>query len=137
MKNVTRLVLILSLLIATAGFLAGCESAQQSSLDEDMVREYADVATETCLRGLSNHDLDGYTQHANDEFKAAVTQDMLDATAAQIEKQLGAYQSIEFLRAEEQEDYVIVHYRATYARGEVGVRMVFDQDNLIAGQWFE
>ena len=65
-----------------------------------------------------------------------MTQDILDTTAAQVGGQLGDFQSIEFLRAEQSDGYVVVHYRATYARGKVGVRMVFDQDKLIAGQWF-
>ena len=62
---------------------------------------------------------------------------MVDTAAGQLESQLGSYESIEFLSIEAQDEYIIVHYTATYSRGEVGVRMVFDRDHLIAGQWFE
>jgi hypothetical protein len=78
-----------------------------------------------------------YTQNANSEFKAAVTQEILDKTATQINSQLGNYASKEFLRVEEQEGYIIVHYKAEYTKGDVGIKMVFDKDHLVAGQWFE
>ncbi len=119
------------------GGAIACESNPASSPDENAVRAYADIATETCLQGLSEHDLVKYTEHANAEFKAAVTQEILDTTATQVNNQLGDYQTKEFLSIEEQEGYVIVHYKAKYAKSEVGVRMVFDEDQLIAGQWFE
>jgi hypothetical protein len=38
---------------------------------------------------------------------------------------------------EEQGSYILVHYRAKYEKGEAGIRMVFDEDHLVAGQWFE
>jgi hypothetical protein len=137
MRKTARLTLFLVVLLAVGGGAIACESKPASSPDENMVRDYADTATETCLQGLSDHDLVKYTEQANAEFKAAVTQEILDAAATQIDNQLGAYQTIEFLRIEEKEGYVIVHYRASYAKGAVGVRMVFDEDQLIAGQWFE
>ena len=137
MRHMARMPLFAFILLALTSAAVACDSKPASSLDSSLVREYADIATETCLQGLSDHDLARYTEHANEEFKAAVTQEMLDATAAQIDKQLGDYQSIEFLRTEENDGYVIVHYRATYAKGKVGIRMVFDADQLIAGQWFE
>lgn len=99
--------------------------------------EYAGVATETTLQGLSERDLGEYTRYGNPEFKAAVTQEILDTAAAQISSQLGAYESKEFLYVEEQDEYTIVHYKAKYEKGEVGVRMVFDANHLVAGQWFE
>jgi hypothetical protein len=75
--------------------------------------------------------------NGNAEFKAAVTPEIFDETAAQVNSHLGAYESKEFLRVEEQQGYTIVHYKAKFANGEVGVRMVFDKDHLVAGQWFE
>ena len=137
MRKLAHLAAFLVVLLVIGCGAIACESNPASSPDENMVRDYADTATETCLQGLSDHDLVKYTEHANAEFKAAVTQEILDTTATQLDNQLSAYQTIEFLRIEEQEGYVIVHYRASYAKGEVGVRMVFDEDHLIAGQWFE
>ncbi len=67
----------------------------------------------------------------------ACTPEMLDAASAQIGGQFGAYQSKEFLRVTEEDGYVVVRYRVRYARGVIGVRMVFDEDHLVAGQWFE
>ncbi|TFH36294.1 MAG: DUF3887 domain-containing protein [Dehalococcoidia bacterium] len=137
MRKVTHLTLFVVVLLLLGGGAIGCESSPSSSPDDGAVPAYADTATETCLQGLSDNDLAKYTQYANAEFKTAVTQEILDASATQINNQLGAYQSIEFLRTEEKDGYVIVHYKAKYAKGQIGIRMVFDEDHLIAGQWFE
>lgn len=101
------------------------------------IKAYADPATQTTLEGLSENNLDKYTQYADSQFKAAITQDMLTQTSAQLNSQLGSFVSITFLRTEKQAEYTIVHYKATYSNGETGVKMVFDTDHLVAGQWFE
>ncbi|MFC2008699.1 DUF3887 domain-containing protein [Chloroflexota bacterium] len=137
MRQIAHLMPFLIALLTIGGAAIACESNPAPSPDESVVREYADTATDTCLQGLSDHDLAKYTEHANEDFTAAVTQEILDAAATKIDSQLGGYQTIEVLKTEEQEGYVIVHYRATYDKGEVGIRMVFDEDQLIAGQWFE
>jgi hypothetical protein len=137
MRKKIGLITLLFVLLTILGGAVTCQSSPSSTIDESAVRAYADPATETTLQGLSENDLAKYTQHGNSEFKAAVTQEILDEAATQIGGQLGAYESKEFLRAEEQGDYIVVHYKAKYEKGEVGVRMVFDQDQLVAGQWFE
>jgi hypothetical protein len=101
------------------------------------IRAYADPATEAALEGLSTDNLTRYTQFADAQFKAAVTQDMLDKISSQVSSQLGSFVSITFLSIEYQGVYTIVHYKAKYTKGEAGVRMVFDKDQLIAGQFFE
>jgi len=137
MKKTYRTVSLLTLVLVLVGGATACKSSPPSTLDEAAVREYADTATEATLRGFSENDLAKYTQHGNAGFKTAVTQEILDRAAAQVGSQLGTYESKEFLRAEEQEGYVVVHYRATYTRNKVGVRMVFDSEHLVAGQFFE
>lgn len=137
MRKINGLVTLLVILLTILGGAVTCQSSSPSTIDESAVRAYADPATETTLQGLSENNLAKYTQYGNPEFKAAVTQEILDEAAAQISDQLGAYQSKEFLRIEEQGGYILVHYKAKYEKGEVGIRMVFDQDHLVAGQWFE
>ena len=124
-----------ALLIILAGVIA-CSSLS-SNLDETAIRAYADPATEVTLQGLSENDLEKYTRYGNSEFKAAVTQEVFDSAVAKINSQLGSYESKEFLRINEQNGYIIVHYKAKYTKGEVGIRIVFDRDQLVAGQWFE
>lgn len=137
MRKITYLVFLWVVLPILIVGVISCKSSPASSLDEGAVRAYADPATETTLQGLSEINLAKYIQYGNSEFKTAVTQEILDTTAAKINSQLGAYQSKEFLRIEEQEGYIIVHYKAKYTKGDVGIRMVFDKDHLVAGQWFE
>ena len=129
--------LFLIILLPLIGGMIACKSEPSTTPEEQAILAYADPATETTLQGLSEDNLEKYTQYGNAEFKAAVTQEILDQVSSQINSQLGTYESKEFLRTEEQQGYVIVHYKARYANGEVGVRMVFDKDHLVAGQFFE
>jgi len=137
MRKIGYPVLFLIMLLTLVGGVIACKSGPSTTPEEDAILAYADPATETTLQGLSEDNLAKYTQYGNAGFKAAVTQEMLDQVADQINNQLGAYESKEFLRTEEQQGYVIVHYKAKYAKGEAGVRMVFDTDHLVAGQFFE
>ncbi|MBN1176349.1 MAG: DUF3887 domain-containing protein [Dehalococcoidales bacterium] len=134
-----KLIKVLTGMIAVILLLAlvtGCGGDEETP-EAPGEPEYAGAATEVILQGLSEKDLEKYTRYGNPDFKAAVTQEILDNAAALIEDQYGAYKSIEFLSVEEQEGYTHVHYKATYENGKIGVRMVFDSEHMVAGQWFE
>jgi hypothetical protein len=137
MIKLFRLMPLVIVILALLGGAVGCKSGSTTNPEQDAILAYADPATETTLQGLSENNLAKYTQYGNAEFKAAVTQEILDPVAAQINRQLGAYKSKEFLRTGEAQGYIIVHYKAKYEKGEVGVRIVFDTDHLVAGQFFE
>jgi len=140
MKTILRYILTAALLFAIAGGVIACSSTPTTTIDNAEVaaiRAYADPATRTTLEGLSENNLAKYTQNANAQFKAALTQDILNTTSAQIKSQLGNFVSITFVKTEQEAPYTIIHYKAKYEKGEVGVRMVFDADKLVAGQWFE
>jgi hypothetical protein len=139
MKKIIGLIIISIVLLSIAGGIAACSPGPKPStpIDAAAVREYADPMTETTLQGLSENDIEKYMQYFAEKTKEAVTQERFDLTVAQLNAQIGVYVSKEFLFMEQQEGYVVVHYLANYSRGQVGVRMVFDKDQLIAGQWFE
>ena len=134
-RRILRTVFGVVLVILLAVAIIGC--GESETIEPSGEPEYASAATETTLQGLSENDLEKYARYGNPEFKAALTQEILDKAAAQIGSQLGAYESKEFLYTEEKDGYTIVHYKAKYAKGEAGIRMVFDKDHLVAGQWFE
>ena len=135
MKNIFVIGSLLVIIPALLGGAAACNP--NPAINESTVRAYADPATETTLQGMSEDNLAKYTQYGNPEFKAAVTQEVLDKAATQITSQLGTYVSKQYLRVEEQQGYIIVHYKAKYTKNDVGVRMIFDKDHFIAGQFFE
>ena len=140
-KNKITLFVLAALLfeLILSAFYA-CASIPEKTFSEAevaAVREYSDPATETTLQGLSENNIDKYSRYFNEKMKAAVTDDLFNKTASQLNNQIGTYVSKEFLRVGEQGEYLIVHYSAKYSRGQVGIRMVFDRDHLIAGQWFE
>ena len=117
--------------------LAGCGSKTSTNPTEAAILAYADPATETTLQGLSEDSLAKYIQYGNADFKAAVTQQILDQIYSQIKDQLGTYVSKSFLKTEEYQGYILVHYSVKFSKSSVGVRMVFDSDHLVAGQFFE
>jgi len=127
--------LLIGLLAVVFSGAVACKPAP--ALDVEAIRAYADPAAETTLQGLSEDNLAKYTEYGNPQFKAAVDQAKLDQVAAQISAQLGAYVSKEYLSVEQVQGYIVVHYRATYEKGQAGIRMVFDQDHRVAGQFFE
>jgi hypothetical protein len=123
------------LLALLGASIIGCGSPTKTAAVPEP--DYARTETETTLQGLSEDDLAKYTRYGDEGFKAAVTQDVLDKAAGPLNDQFGAYESLEYLSTETQGPYTIVHYKAKFAKGELGIRMVFDQDHLVAGQWFE
>jgi hypothetical protein len=135
MKRMILLSLLACIMIFTIVGIAACTPTV--TYDEQEVRDYAYPATVTTLEGLSEGNLAKYTQYGNAEFKAAVTQKMLDELKPNMDDELGNFVSIKFKSIEAKGKYIIVHYQAEYTKSEVGVRMVFDQDHLVAGQWFE
>jgi hypothetical protein len=141
MKKLARFLFLsiisLSCIVLTIGCNPSPTTSKTISAPDQTILTYADPATETTLQGLSEDDLAKYTQYASPEFKAALTQDILDKTANQLKSQIGTYVSKEFLSTAQQDVYTIVHYKAKYTKSSVGIKMVFDQNHLVAGQWFE
>ena len=124
-------------MVAVSGCNSGSTTSKTISSADSAILVYADPATEITLQGLSEDNLAKYTQYGAPEFKAALTQDILDKTSSQLKGQIGTYVSKEFLSTEQQGGYTIVHYRAKYTKSSVGIKMVFDQNHQVAGQWFE
>ena len=142
MHKLIRLILLINISMIILGGAISCSPLTKTNpasipLDVTAIRAYADNATETTIQGLSENNLAKYTQYFSTKTREAVTLDVFQNTAMQINDQLGTYISKEFLRVEELSGYIIVHYKAKYSKGDVGLKMVFDKDNLIAGQWFE
>ncbi len=140
MRKTFKFVLIpIILLSVVTGTIACSSNSVPTPTTQDLaaIRAYADPNTKTTLEGLSEGNLAKYTQHANAEFKAAVTLEILEKTTTQINSKIGTFISVDFLRMEEKDGYTIVHYKAKYSKGEAGIRMVFDKDQLVVGQWFE
>ena len=135
MRRILNVVIVLLMSAIIPVLAEACSTSTNPEIAA--LRAYADPATQTTLQGLSEDNLAKYTQSGNTQFKAAVTQDLLDKVSAQINSQLGTFVSATFSSTEKQDQYIIVHYKAKYSKGDVGVRMVFDQDHKVAGQFFE
>jgi len=130
-------IIFLTAIAAAVGCKSGSTTPKTISAADQAILTYADPATDMTLQGLSENDLAKYTHYASAEFKAALTQEILDKTSSQLKNQIGTYISKEFLSTEQQDVYTIVHYKAKYTKSSVGIKMVFDQNHQVAGQWFE
>ena len=135
MKKKAFGLLITGLLVLIISGVIACAPA--ITYDETEVRAYADPATETTLQGFSEGNLAKYTQYGNAQFKEAVTQQIFDDMIQELGSKFGSYVSKDFMKTRSYQDYILVYYKAKFTRVEVTVRMVFDQDHLVAGQWFE
>jgi hypothetical protein len=138
--NQNGILLLIAAVISAASLAVACTTSPTDNLTEPdiaAVRAYADPETETTLQGLSAGNMALYSKFFSEPMKAAVTPDLLEKTAAQLNSQLGTYISKEFRGIEQKSGYIIVHYRAKFSKGDTGIRMVFDKDRLVAGQWFE
>ena len=130
-------IIFLTFVAGVIGCKSGSNTTKSISAADQAILTYADPATETTMQGLSEDNLAKYTQYASPEFKAALTQEILDKTSSQLKSQIGTYVSKEYLSTEQQDIYTIVHYKAKYTKSSVSIRMVFDQNRQVAGQWFE
>jgi hypothetical protein len=101
------------------------------------VQGYADPATQAVLQGLSENDYAQFMQYCNADMRAALTQEKFSQTSTQLLRQVGPFISLKFLSTETRDNYVIVHYEAKYEKTALKIRMVFDNDHKVAGQWFE
>ncbi len=140
MNKIIKLIVFSALVIAAVSVVACSSSTPTPTANTTEVQElqaYADPATRITLEGLSENDLAKYTQYGNEAFKGAVTQQALDQISTQMNTQYGGFESVTFLSTEKQGVYDIVHYTAHFEKGDIGVRMVFGTDHLVAGQWFE
>ncbi len=137
-----RLVLVFTIAIVAALGISACSSGQSPSTTAESaeikaIRAYADPAAETMMRSFQDSSLAEYIQKGDAQFRAAVTQAVFDQVATSMRGQYSNFVSLEFLSTENQQGYLIVHYKAKFQKGQLGLRMVFDADHLVAGQFFE
>ncbi len=110
-----------------------------SPADIPAIRAYADQETEITLQGLSQNDYTGYSRYFNQKMKDAVTAEVFTRTATLINGAIGGYVSKDFESVQQQGGMTVVVYRAQYSSEPEGVtvKVIFDQDHLITGLWFD
>lgn len=97
----------------------------------------ATLAADTMMRSFQDKSLAEYVKYGDAQFKAAVTQAIFDQLATQMQNQYGNFISNTFLSSDNAQGYNIFHFKAVFQKGDVGLRIVLDSDNLVAGQFFE
>ena len=104
--------------------------------------EYANQIAEGILIALNENDYAGYSEHFNDEMKAAATESVFIQTNDLIKAKIGEYISKEFWKTVQEGMYTSVYYKARFTQepGEVTVKVVFQETGsevYVAGLWLD
>ncbi|MBN1188979.1 MAG: DUF3887 domain-containing protein [Dehalococcoidales bacterium] len=106
-------------------------------LTEAEVRAFADPVATSMMEALTEGNYDKYIADANAGFKAALTAEAFATASTQMKSQVGEFVSVTYKGWEIVEGYIRVHYDAEFTITPVPLLMVFDQDHLVAGQFFQ
>jgi hypothetical protein len=136
-----------SALLAIAGsaliavlFVGGC--LNQTPVDVDQVRSYADPITENILIATNEGNYTKYSEHFDATMKNALPESVFLETNAMIKAKIGTYVSKEFWKVESKNQYIIVYYKATFTQepADVIVKIVFQElegEMKVSGLWFD
>ncbi|MBN1455116.1 MAG: DUF3887 domain-containing protein [Methanomicrobia archaeon] len=138
-KKVRLLAIAGSALFAVI-FMGGC--LNQTPVDIDQVRSYADPITENILIATTENNYTKYSEHFDATMKNALPESLFLETNAMIKSKIGTYDSKEFWKAERKNQYIIVYYKARFTQepAAVIVKVVFQElegDMKISGLWFD
>lgn len=103
---------LLIMLIAIAG-VAACGPMSEP--------DYASQMTESALQGMSDGDYAAFTQYFNPEAKAAIDEADFNTDSQEIKGLVGDYIDKEFQKAETENGYIVVSYKATFSEEPEGV----------------
>ena len=121
-------------------FLSGC--LNQTPVDSDQVRSYADPITESILIATNEDNYTKYSEHFDATMKKALSESVFLETNAMIKAKIGTYVSKEFWKVETKNQYIRVYYKARFTQepDNVIVTVVFQElegDMKVSGLWFD
>ena len=104
--------------------------------------EYADQIAEGILLAMNENDYTRYSEHFDEQMKAAATESVFTQSNALIKTKIGEYISKEFLKTAQEGIYTSVYYKARFTQesGDVTVKVVFQETGgevYVAGLWFD
>ena len=141
-RRIITCAMIVAVIVAVA-ISSGCmEKSGVEVADVGQVRGYADPVTEQILAAMNGGDYAMYSEDFDQTMKNAMTETVFVETNAVIKSKIGDYVSKEFWKAESNDQYTIVHYKAKFTDepAEVTVRVVFQEisgEMKVSGLWFD
>ena len=140
MKNRSKAAFIAAVAVVTMVLGAGC--VQQNQVDVAQVRTYADPITENILIAMNEGNYTKYSEHFDATMKNALPEAVFHENNKLITSKIGIYISKEFWKAESQNQYIIVYYKATFTQepDDVIVKVVFQEivgETKVSGLWMD
>ncbi|HUT96683.1 MAG TPA: DUF3887 domain-containing protein [Dehalococcoidales bacterium] len=104
----------LLILLVVVGGLAAC--------GEQMAEpDYASQMTEVTAQGMSDGDYAAFTQYLSPEAKATINEADFNTGSQEIKSLIGDYIDKEFQKAETENSYTVVYYKANFSEEPEGV----------------
>lgn len=140
MKHKTITVFIVLGALVAVVMLAGC--LNQNQIDTEQVRAYADPITENILVAMNEDNYTKYSEHFDATMKNVLPEPVFQENNALVTSKIGTYVSKEFWKAESENQYTIVYYKATFTQelGDVIVKVVFQEiagETKVSGLWMD
>jgi len=140
MKHKTIAVFIVLGALVAVVMLAGC--LNQNQIDTEQVRAYADPITENILVAMNEDNYTKYSEHFDATMKNVLPEPVFQENNALVTSKIGTYVSKEFWKAESENQYTIVYYKATFTQelGDVIVKVVFQEiagETKVSGLWMD
>ncbi len=106
--------------------------------EREAVLAYADPMTDNLLQGMNDGDYATFARDFDAAMAKAIPATSFDAFMASTASKLGQYESRTVSTVESVDNFTRVIYQARFANDDpVTVRVVFNQDHLISGLWFD
>ncbi|MBA7632237.1 hypothetical protein ES703_39780 [subsurface metagenome] len=112
-KSIVRAACGLLILLVVIAGLAACTTMPEP--------EYASQITESTLQAMSDGDYAAFTQYFNPEAKAAIDEADFNTGSQEIKALIGDYIDKEFQKAETENGYIGVYYKADFSEEPEGV----------------
>ena len=140
MKNRSVTAFMAVVALVAVGLSVGC--VQQNQVDVEQVRTYADPITENILLAMNEGNYTKYSKHFDATMKHALPETVFNETNTLITSKIGAYDSKTFWKAERENQYTTVYYKAKFTQepDDVIVKVVFQEiggENKVAGLWLD
>lgn len=133
-----RILITISILLTT---FAGALPALAARPGANGIKAQAVIALEEIIRGLSEGDYDLYSKRFSQAMRAAQTREIFLELQKNIQKNLGKFQSMEYIGFLSQHNNAIVIFKARFSkeRDDVEIRLVLEErDNpRVTGLWFD
>jgi hypothetical protein len=132
---------VLAVFAITITILLCTLPASADKLDNNRIKAQSALVLEEIIRGISEGDYNLYSRNFSQAMKSAQTREIFLELQKNLQKNLGKFQSMEYIGFLNQFNNLIVIFKARFGKekDDVEIRLVLeDRDNpKVTGLWFD